>query len=52
MCAAKDEVAELSNLHLSSPMDFYYTSQGKQNSYRYVVLLKPVTFEKIEWYQT
>lgn len=28
MCAAKDEVSELSNLYLSSPMDFYYTSQG------------------------
>ena len=29
MCAAKDEVSELGNLYLSSPMDFYYTSQGK-----------------------
>ena len=28
MCAAKDEVSELNNLYLSSPMDFYYTSQG------------------------
>ena len=28
MCAARDEVAELKNLHLSEPMDFYFTCQG------------------------
>ena len=28
MCAARDEVAELKNLYLSSPMDFYFTAQG------------------------
>ena len=28
MCAARDEIAELKNLHLSDPMEFYFTSQG------------------------
>ena len=29
MCAAKDHVPELSNLHLGQAMDFFYTSQGE-----------------------
>ena len=28
MCAARDEIAELKNLHLDDPMEFYFTSQG------------------------
>ena len=28
MGAARDEIAELKNLHLSDPMEFYFTSQG------------------------
>ena len=28
MCAARDEVVELKGLHLASPDDFFYTSQG------------------------
>ena len=29
MCAAKDHIPELSNLHLGQAMDFFYTSQGE-----------------------
>ena len=29
MCAAKDHIPELSNLHLGTAMDFFYTSQGE-----------------------
>ena len=29
MCAAKDDIPELNNLHLGTAMDFFYTSQGE-----------------------